>query len=78
MAPFTASPVKAGSSSTKASASKAGPSFLVATRCGNGNGGGGIVYCRSRDGCQSLAERLTSKGIKARAYHAGRSLSLLQ
>lgn len=31
----------------------------------------GIIYCRTRDGCQSLAGRLSSGGVKARAYHAG-------
>ena len=32
----------------------------------------GIIYCRTRDGCQSLAGRLSSGGIRAKAYHAGR------
>ena len=31
----------------------------------------GIVYSGSRDGCESLAERLRSEGVAARAYHAG-------
>ena len=35
--------------------------------------GCGIVYCRTRDGCQSLAGRLSNNGIKSRAYHAGQS-----
>ena len=63
------SPIKAGSSSAKTAAA---PNISSPAACS----GGGIVYCRTRDGCQSLADRLSSKGIKARAYHAG--LSLLQ
>lgn len=33
------------------------------------------MYCRTREGCQSLADKLSSKGIKARAYHAGAGCS---
>jgi ATP-dependent DNA helicase RecQ len=31
----------------------------------------GIVYCHSRRGAESLAERLNDDGVKARPYHAG-------
>jgi ATP-dependent DNA helicase RecQ len=31
----------------------------------------GIVYCLSRKGAESVAERLNQNGIKARPYHAG-------
>jgi ATP-dependent DNA helicase Q5 len=31
----------------------------------------GIIYCRTRDACSHVADRLVSKGISAKAYHAG-------
>lgn len=34
-------------------------------------GQSGIIYCTSRKGCESLAERLQGDGIEAMAYHAG-------
>ena len=37
----------------------------------DGSVGSGIIYCRTREGCQSLAGRLSNKGIKSKAYHAG-------
>jgi len=31
----------------------------------------GIIYCQSRKGAESLAEKLSADGVKARPYHAG-------
>lgn len=39
----------------------------------NSVGGSGIVYRRSRRGCEELAEWLRSRGVDAQCYHAGMS-----
>jgi len=30
-----------------------------------------IVYCRTRDDCRAVAEKLSLRGIEAKAYHGG-------
>uniref|UniRef100_A0A183AW64 DNA helicase n=1 Tax=Echinostoma caproni TaxID=27848 RepID=A0A183AW64_9TREM len=37
------------------------------------NIGSGIIYCRTRFECETMASRLSSQGLPTRAYHAGLS-----
>lgn len=53
------------------SSSSAKTSNEAKTKPGNENKNCGIIYCRSRDSCVQVAERLASKNVSAKAYHAG-------
>lgn len=53
------------------SSSTAKTSNEAKTKPGNENKNCGIIYCRSRDSCVQVAERLASKNVSAKAYHAG-------
>ena len=37
-----------------------------------------IVYCRTRDDCVVLSDKISNRGIAARPYHAGRRLNQTQ
>ena len=50
---------------------KAGPYEQVLEFIRARPGESGIIYCHSRKGTESVAERLNSDGVPARAYHAG-------
>src|SRR4029450_2198871 len=55
-----------------ASAKHQGVLDRVLAEIGDGRGPG-IVYSATRKGTETLAEELTDRGLRARAYHAGLS-----
>jgi len=44
---------------------------IVAFIEGKHKGGAGIIYCNARKTCESVAETLREKGLKAAHFHAG-------
>ena len=49
------------------------PQTEVDTDAAANRGGAGIIYCHTRDACDSLSDRLSSHGLQCKPYHAGLS-----